>query len=92
MQQLGAKPVDLSKMEIRVGDTVVQPENNTNKMPISPQLIASTDSLEINVNYGISSMNGTTNAGFYAAVWGPVPFSFGPVPPERYSIYHLKRR
>jgi len=26
-------------------------------------------------------------AGFYASVWGPLPFAFGQVPPERVLVY-----
>jgi 4-amino-4-deoxy-L-arabinose transferase-like glycosyltransferase len=90
MQELGAKPVDLLKADIKGGDTIVSPENNTNKIPFLPQFIASTESVEINANYGIASMNAKMNAAYYASVFGSLPFAFGPVPPEVYSINHLK--
>jgi 4-amino-4-deoxy-L-arabinose transferase-like glycosyltransferase len=90
MQELGAKPVDLLKADIKGGDTIVSPQNNTNKIPFLPQFIASTESVEINENYGISPMNAKMNAAYYASVFGCLPFAFGHVPPEIYSINHLK--
>ncbi|HTC47056.1 MAG TPA: glycosyltransferase family 39 protein [Candidatus Aquilonibacter sp.] len=90
MQQLGAEPVDMRKNNLRGGDTIVQPKNNVNTWPVAPQFVASTDLLEINVNYGITVLNINADAGFYASVAGPLPFSFGPTPVERYTIYHLK--
>jgi 4-amino-4-deoxy-L-arabinose transferase-like glycosyltransferase len=90
MQQLGAAPFDMFRSEIKGGDTVVQPKNNVNTRRVSPELVASTDLLEMNLNYGITVLNINANAGFYASVAGPLPFSFGPTPPERYTIYHLK--
>ena len=90
MQQLGAKPMDMQKNNVRGGDTIVQPKNNVNTRPLLPQFIASTELLEINVNYGVTLLNINADAGFYASVAGPLPFSFGPTPLERYTIYHLK--
>jgi hypothetical protein len=34
-------------------------------------------------------MSQPLGAGFYASVWGPLPFAFGEVPPERYLIARL---
>ena len=30
-------------------------------------------------------------AGFYAALYGPLPFTFGPVPAERYTVTRVTR-
>lgn len=37
----------------------------------------------------ITTMNETIGAGFYAA-WGPLPFVFGPVPPEKYRVIRFR--
>jgi hypothetical protein len=90
MQQLGAEPLDMRRSNVKGGDTVVQPKNNVNTRPLLPQFIASTDQLEIDMKDGITVLNINADAGFYASVAGPLPFSFGPTPAERYTIYHLK--
>jgi len=90
MQQLGAEPVDMRQSNVTRGDTIVQPKNNVNTRPLAPQFVASSELLEMNVNYGVTVLNINANAGFYASVAGPLPFSFGPTPLERYTIYHLK--
>jgi hypothetical protein len=90
MQELGAEPVDMRKNNVTRGDTIVLPKNNVNTRPLAPQFVASTELLEINVNYGVTLLNINADAGFYASVAGPLPFAFGPTPVERYTIYHLK--
>jgi hypothetical protein len=30
-------------------------------------------------------------AGFYASVFGPLPFAFGAAPPDRYRVYRATR-
>jgi len=37
-------------------------------------------------------MSRPPGAGFHAHVFGPLPFAFGPVPPERYQILQLTPR
>ena len=37
----------------------------------------------------MTTLNGQVGAGFYVSSWGPLPFSFVDVPPERVNIYHL---
>jgi hypothetical protein len=35
----------------------------------------------------LATWNETMGAGFYASLWGPLPFVFGHVPPEGVSVY-----
>jgi 4-amino-4-deoxy-L-arabinose transferase-like glycosyltransferase len=90
MQELGGEPIDMRTYSIRSGDTVVRPKNNANTRRIPPEYVASEDTLEIDVNYGVTLLNINRNAGFYASVAGPLPFAFGATPPEQYTIYRLK--
>jgi hypothetical protein len=39
----------------------------------------------------VSTMQGDVCAGFYSDVWGPLPFAFGPIPPERYRIFAITK-
>jgi hypothetical protein len=89
MENLGAQPLDVDKQDIQAGDVLVQPENNTNQVSPSPRTVASTEPIEINVNRWASSLSGKIGAGFYSSLFGPLPFAFGRVPPEQYTIYHI---
>jgi hypothetical protein len=48
--------------------------------------IARVERLEIPVFPVVATMSPPLHAGFYFEHWGPIPFVFGRVPPERYEI------
>lgn len=87
MEQLGALPVDDQDFRIRPGDRVVVPENNTEiaGFPQDPFF-----QQEAVLKFPNPSMATTIcsrlGAGFYSSYWGPLPFTFGPVPPEQYVL------
>jgi hypothetical protein len=39
----------------------------------------------------LATMSQAREAGFYAHLWGRLPFTFGPVPPEVYHVVRLTR-
>ena len=36
-------------------------------------------------------MSGQARAGFYSAMWGPLPFRLGAMPPERTLVVRVER-
>jgi 4-amino-4-deoxy-L-arabinose transferase-like glycosyltransferase len=89
MQALGAKPVDLEHPEIGPGDCVVIPENSVRLFDIRKERTASREVLTIPLPMSLTTANGGLGAGFYSD-WGPLPFAFGSIPPERYFLIWLK--
>lgn len=90
MQQFGARPTDLQTSLFRTGDVVVIPENTTNSFgPPAGFTLGSIRLISFALPGRVATMSQPLGAGFYASVWGPLPFSFGPVPPERYLIARL---
>lgn len=91
LEEFGLRPIDVSSAESREAELIAQPENNTNTFVFAPESIASTEPFEIDVNLGISLFCRELGAGFYSSgTFGPLPFAFGRVPPERYTLYHLR--
>lgn len=90
MQAFGFQPFDVNSQTVRNGDLVVIPKNNTNTTPVFPQVIASSQTLQIDVNRGASTMSPSLGAGFYFDGWGPLPYAFGSVPPESYTLIKVK--
>jgi Dolichyl-phosphate-mannose-protein mannosyltransferase len=88
MEQLGAKPVDVKEFRATVGDVVAVPTTNTNlfEMPASSPR---RQTFDITSNPWIATMNYELGAGFYADVFGPLPFVVGPVKPERFVIFEI---
>ncbi len=82
MQELGFSPVDSANYDVQDGNAIVVPQNNTNPLKIPPPMIASSDSVEFPIDTGVSTMSSPAGSGFYAEVWGSLPYAFGPAPPE----------
>ena len=89
MEAFGARPLDTSKKELRPGDLLVIPENNNNTFAIPAEVVASQETIEVAMHQGLATMNRNLGAGFYFYRWGPIPFVFGSVPPERYHLLRL---
>ncbi len=90
MSALGAAPLDFIADQLKPGDLVAIPSNNTNVLPPAPGKAVL---LEIYVQPGpplLATVSSALGANFYASVLGPLPFAFGPAPPETVSIYALE--
>jgi 4-amino-4-deoxy-L-arabinose transferase-like glycosyltransferase len=90
MEQMGAKPMNFQQFQPNVGDVVVVPATNTNLAHLPPNwpLVQTVDIPSL---AWISTMNFQAGAGFYADVFGPLPFVIAPVMPERFSIFEVAR-
>jgi 4-amino-4-deoxy-L-arabinose transferase-like glycosyltransferase len=86
MEARGAKPIDVMKPDIHRGDTVVTPANASNRIPIGGRGAYIDESFELPVCSWLSTMQAECGAGFYSDLWGPLPFVFGPTPPEQYEV------
>jgi hypothetical protein len=56
---------------------------------VLPSIVESQETIELRMRSWLTTMNRTCGAGYYSAVWGPLPFAFGPVPAERYQILRM---
>jgi hypothetical protein len=93
MEAFGFRPFHYQSFHFIDGDLLVIPGNNTNAS--SPQSVPFESveveySLKFPVNIGVTTTSPTLGAGFYSDVLGPVPYLFGPVPPEEYTIFRLQ--
>jgi 4-amino-4-deoxy-L-arabinose transferase-like glycosyltransferase len=86
MESFGCKPLDPAQPNISSGDIIVNPLNNTNLYRL-PGYMPLRDSLESKTFTWLTCMNKQARAGFYSDVWGPLPFVFGTISPERYNIH-----
>jgi 4-amino-4-deoxy-L-arabinose transferase-like glycosyltransferase len=89
MEQAGALPLNLREREFKPGDFVALPSNNIQTRGINPQLIASSQQIEIQPGGFAGTIDGKHRAGFYSAYWGPLPFVIVRPPVERYQILRI---
>jgi 4-amino-4-deoxy-L-arabinose transferase-like glycosyltransferase len=87
LEQRGYPPVDVTRTKFAKGDIVVSPDNNTNTFTPAPGRLRQIYALNLQASRWITTMSLEAGAGFFAEVWGPLPFAFGKVPPERYDFF-----
>src|SRR5262245_39217367 len=89
MQQMGAVPIDVKAFTPMVGDVVVVPGTNTNLYGM-PKAWPVLRTLDIPSSNWLSTMSFELGAGFYADVFGPLPFVVAPVKPEQVKIFEVQ--
>jgi 4-amino-4-deoxy-L-arabinose transferase-like glycosyltransferase len=90
MEAFGARAEDFKHPELQPGDLVFSPEMNTNISPPDPSRATCSDLIATAGPGWLTTWNPRVGAGFYAAAAGPLPFAFGPVPPEKVFVYWIK--
>jgi len=86
MQQRGAKALDVRNLHFARGDILAVPTTNTNIYAMAPGS-TTLEAVEVPVCSWLATMNSGAGAGFYADVFGPLPFAFGSIPAERFKIF-----
>jgi 4-amino-4-deoxy-L-arabinose transferase-like glycosyltransferase len=90
MESLGFDALDVQHSQIKPGNILAIPENNTGIAPPNPDATAKQEKIEVQGPTYLATMNVQVAAGFYASLRGPLPFAFGKVPPESVLLFFLK--
>ena len=72
-------------------DIMIMPLNNTNVQALPEGAVESIRIMEVPVGPWLSTLQDDVGAGFYATVFGPMPYVFGRIPPEQYGIKRIVR-
>jgi 4-amino-4-deoxy-L-arabinose transferase-like glycosyltransferase len=89
MELIGARPIDRNEFKPLRGDLIVVPTISTNLLEMSNQWSAIRQTLAIPSVGWLSTLNPYVGAGFYADVFGPLPFVIAPVPQERFTVFEV---
>jgi hypothetical protein len=90
MDAMGALPLDIRRSRLKSGDFLVVPQNNTSLYLVNPEMVTLRETIAVFGPHWLTTWNRAPGAGFYASTFGPLPFAFGPVPPENVSLYALQ--
>lgn len=90
MQSAGARPVDTRSPQLNPADLVALPLRNTNVPQPDTNAAAYEHTFSQPIGIPIATQNPLLGAGFYASLWGPLPFAFGWPPVEQVDIYRIK--
>lgn len=77
MEQRGAAALDLRALNLAVGDYVAMPADNAEIFPINGPMV-DLGTILVPVPGGITTMSTPSGSGFYASLWGPLPFAISP--------------
>ena len=88
LEELGGIAFD-RKAPLHPGDLLVLPEDNTNVDTEPQPWMRLRDVVEVPAGSGVALNRIDRGAGFYADAYGPSPYVFGPVPPDRYRVYEI---
>ncbi len=89
LQLAGARPLGFVRSELKPGDFVIMPVQNSSGRPARPKDSRLLEVVTTPVCPWLSTWNPRVGAGFYSTVGGPMPFVFGDIPPEVAYVYVL---
>lgn len=92
MQSFGFRPFDSDSYDYERGDVLILPQNNTNVIAVPRERIASSRTEAVDLTARASTSQTAVGAGFYCDCWGPLPYAFGPTPPELYAVVQTINR
>ncbi len=85
MERAGARAIEMNRLAIEPGDLLVSPSNNTNRFEFPAQALGPVTRIDETPTRWVSTMS-RGRSGFYTDVWSALPFAFGAVPPEVYTV------
>lgn len=91
MEGEAATRLDTAGTSLRPGDVLIVQQNTSNPVELPQWPFESVALEEFPVAPWVALMSPPRGAGFYASIWGALPFSFGPTPSERYAVFSVVR-
>jgi Dolichyl-phosphate-mannose-protein mannosyltransferase len=91
MEARGARALDWRRSRLGRGDRVVIPIDNANVVALPADAVVHRAIRDFPVLPFLATLSPRLRAGFYLDEWGPLPFAFGRVPPERYVLLEIVR-
>lgn len=92
MEALGARALDYRASQIAAGDYLITPEQNTGVVAPPTEVYEFVGNIETEPSACFTTLQLATGAGFYANVWGPLPFAFGAGQPQRFWVARMRQR
>jgi hypothetical protein len=90
LEEHGGVPVDARRSQLHPGDVIAIPSNNSGVFSLPIGRLQPLEMIEVPASSWLATMGAEVGAGLYSSVWGPLPWAFGEVPPERYAIFAVR--
>lgn len=89
MDRYGGKHLDIRGTYVNAGDLVVTPRYAMSSHDMLSELAASSGYVPVRTVSWVAVWNPERGVGYYADNWGPAPYAFIDVPPDRYTVVTL---
>jgi hypothetical protein len=91
MEAEGLFAFDSLKPRVAAGDRIVLPQNNYWRGEFNPAVALPLAGIgyDVPAAWGVTTMHRVVSAGWYAHIWGVLPYRFGRVPEEVYWVYEI---
>jgi hypothetical protein len=86
MEKNGATALDLQHLQLKQGDYIAMPSGNSNVYPLK-EPVTELETISIAPFGCLTTMSKESGAGFYASLWGPLPFAFGRSADQSVTIF-----
>jgi 4-amino-4-deoxy-L-arabinose transferase-like glycosyltransferase len=90
MQSCGAWPYDFNHPEIKSGDLLIIPAENSNVDGPDPSKATKLEVVQFPISPWLATWSSKAGASFYSTDGGPLPFAFGSISPERIFVFGWK--
>jgi 4-amino-4-deoxy-L-arabinose transferase-like glycosyltransferase len=90
MKAGGMKEFDVYHTALMPGNILANADYNTLVLPPETNAVAKSEFIYASGPKYLTTMNPPSGAGFYSSIFGPLPFAFGRVAPERVIVYYIK--
>ncbi len=87
MESVGARALDFKNSVLQQGDIIIVPSNNSNVRQLSGNIFHLLKTEQLYSCRWLATMAPSSGAGFYADVFGPLPFVFDTVKPNEYNFF-----
>jgi len=78
-------------MQFSEGDLLAVPLNNTNTFPVDPYKLSLIERIELQPVPWLATVKREAGAGFYSDRYGPLPFAFNEIAPEKYYVFVVSK-
>lgn len=86
MEQRGGAALDLKTLPLAVGDYVAVPADNSEIFPINGPMVQ-LETILVPMSAGVTTMSTPAGSGFYASLWGPLPFAISPGAEQLVAVF-----
>jgi 4-amino-4-deoxy-L-arabinose transferase and related glycosyltransferases of PMT family len=90
MQKWGARAMNLANPQVRSGDIMIIPANNTAVISIQAEKVYQPEEITFSPVPVVSTWGFETGASFYSAVRGPLPWMLGRVAQEKFYVARFR--